>query len=301
MSKVAKDAGGNAQWINGALGEGAADHMIASQVLLLATMVRHNDHHGSLLLTPLFDTTSTVLRLCPYSYHGSRCRKPVSFSPGQQVRRPVLFGPRAIGVSCVEPGYIGGSILDALLKHDEKSSFVITAVVRDRAKATKLEHIGVKAVVGSHSDFALVEPLAYDSDIVITAANVDDMDAACAILAGLKRKHAETGTPPILIHTVRFRFMTSPASARLTSMQSGTGGLGSMVHNKDSEILQPSLGTRRLVSTQTRRSTPTWTSRFSTPFLLLSHTEASIWPCSLPMPKATCGHLSSSPQPCGVA
>jgi hypothetical protein len=98
--------------------------------------------------------------------------------------------------------------LDTLLKHDEKSSFVITAVVRDRAKATKLEHIGVKAVVGSHSDFALVEPLAYDSDIVITAANVDDMDAARAILAGLKRKHSETITPPILIHTVRFRFMT---------------------------------------------------------------------------------------------
>lgn len=47
-----------------------------------------------------------------------------------------------------------------------------------------------------------MEPLAYASDVVITAANVDDMDAAKAVLTGLKRKHTETGVPPILIHTV---------------------------------------------------------------------------------------------------
>jgi uncharacterized protein YbjT (DUF2867 family) len=101
------------------------------------------------------------------------------------------------------PGYIGGSILDSLLKHQDAASFEITAVVRDSGKAAKLERHGVTAIVGSHADFDLVEPLAYGSNIVITAANVDDMDAAKAILAGLKRKHAEMGVPPILIHTVR--------------------------------------------------------------------------------------------------
>jgi hypothetical protein len=93
--------------------------------------------------------------------------------------------------------------LTSLLQHPEVSSFTITAIVRDSTKASRLEKLGVKIALGSHSDPALVEPLAHASDIVITAANVDDLEAAQAVLTGLKKRHAETGVAPILIHTVR--------------------------------------------------------------------------------------------------
>lgn len=93
--------------------------------------------------------------------------------------------------------------MEALLRHADASSFVITAIVRDAEKARKLEELGVNTVVGSHSDAKVVEPLAEKADVIITAANVDDMDAAHAILRGLKRKYEATSKAPLLIHTVR--------------------------------------------------------------------------------------------------
>jgi hypothetical protein len=59
----------------------------------------------------------------------------------------------------------------------------------------------VEAVVGSHNDRALITPLAAASDVVITAANVDDMEAAEAILDGMRQRKDQTGVAPILIHT----------------------------------------------------------------------------------------------------
>jgi hypothetical protein len=65
-----------------------------------------------------------------------------------------------------------------------------------------LKSFGVDVIVGSHSDANLVEPLAEEADVVIAAADVDDLDAANAILVGMRRKYEKTGKPSTLIHTV---------------------------------------------------------------------------------------------------
>ncbi|KAJ6489943.1 NAD-binding protein [Mycena sanguinolenta] len=97
-------------------------------------------------------------------------------------------------------GYIGGSILARFLSHPHADTFQFTVLVRDPKKAEKFKDLGVKAVVGSHSDAALVEKLASEADVVIAMADCDDLGAAKATLAGLKKRHA-LGVVPILIHT----------------------------------------------------------------------------------------------------
>ncbi|KAJ7315727.1 NAD(P)-binding protein [Mycena albidolilacea] len=97
-------------------------------------------------------------------------------------------------------GYIGGSVLARFLAHPHAGMFQFTVLVRDHNKAEKLKELGVNAVVGSHTDAALVERLASEADVVIAAADVDDLGAAKATLAGLKKRHA-LGVVPIFINT----------------------------------------------------------------------------------------------------
>ncbi|KAF8071698.1 hypothetical protein FPV67DRAFT_1482350 [Lyophyllum atratum] len=98
-------------------------------------------------------------------------------------------------------GYIGGSVLTRLLSHPLSDTFGITILVRDAAKAKQFRTLGVKAVVGSNLDRALLQRLASDADIVFACADADDLDAAKAILAGLKDRFDTTGTRSFLIHT----------------------------------------------------------------------------------------------------
>jgi D-arabinose 1-dehydrogenase-like Zn-dependent alcohol dehydrogenase len=88
------------------------------------------------------------------------------------------------------------------LDHPNYHTFHITALVRSEEKAEKLATLGIRSVVGSHSDAALVQPLAEASDVVVTAADADDLDAARAIIEGLKDRFRTTGKRSILIHTV---------------------------------------------------------------------------------------------------
>lgn len=108
-------------------------------------------------------------------------------------------------------GYIGGSVLARLLEHPNISSLHITAVVRNGEKAQKLKQLGVNVVVGSHNDPSLVETLAAEADVVITAANVDDLEAAQAILRGLKQRYSQTKIPAIVIHTSGTGVLTDDA------------------------------------------------------------------------------------------
>ncbi|KDQ57353.1 hypothetical protein JAAARDRAFT_293117 [Jaapia argillacea MUCL 33604] len=99
------------------------------------------------------------------------------------------------------PGYIGGTILTRLLSHPKFNTFKITVLVRDQAKAKRLETLNITAEVGSHSDLARLEELASNADVVFAAANCDDLEAAQAINKGLKKRKEATGNLPILIHT----------------------------------------------------------------------------------------------------
>jgi short subunit dehydrogenase-like uncharacterized protein len=64
-------------------------------------------------------------------------------------------------------GYIGGAVLTRFLAHPHADTFHFTVLVRDPTKAVKFEELGVRAVVGSHSDAHLVEKLASEADVVI--------------------------------------------------------------------------------------------------------------------------------------
>lgn len=64
-------------------------------------------------------------------------------------------------------GYIGGSVLSALLRHPRLDEFSITVLVRSDVKASRLGAARVTPVVGSHDDSILVKNLASQADIVI--------------------------------------------------------------------------------------------------------------------------------------
>ncbi|KNZ81922.1 hypothetical protein J132_10201, partial [Termitomyces sp. J132] len=89
-----------------------------------------------------------------------------------------------------------------LKNRSDAASLNFTALVRSAEKAAKLKQLGVKTVVGSHTDVALVEKLAYEADVVLSIADCDYLPAAEAFLKGLEYRFKDTGNVPILIHTV---------------------------------------------------------------------------------------------------
>ncbi|KAH8553423.1 hypothetical protein BGW37DRAFT_260472 [Umbelopsis sp. PMI_123] len=95
-------------------------------------------------------------------------------------------------------GFIGGSVLNALLETKEYS---ITALVRSEEKAKALNNLGVKTVIGSLDDFDIIEEQAYRADLVITTANCDHLGEAKAVVAGLRRKLKDTGKKGLLLQT----------------------------------------------------------------------------------------------------
>jgi len=66
-----------------------------------------------------------------------------------------------------QSGYIGGSVLNELLKSLNFSKVEVTAVVRSPEKAEKLRELGINVVVGSHLDTKLMEKLAEETDLVL--------------------------------------------------------------------------------------------------------------------------------------
>lgn len=64
-------------------------------------------------------------------------------------------------------GYIGGSVLNELLKSPNFSKVEVTAVVRSPEKAEKLKELGINVVIGSYSDQKLMEKLAEETDLVL--------------------------------------------------------------------------------------------------------------------------------------
>ncbi|KIY63090.1 NAD(P)-binding protein [Cylindrobasidium torrendii FP15055 ss-10] len=98
-------------------------------------------------------------------------------------------------------GYIGGSVLAELLQHPAARSFEITVLVRAVEKAELLKELGLRTIIGSNSDHALLKEAASEADITIACADADDLGAAQAILAGAKEYRARTGKNASLIHT----------------------------------------------------------------------------------------------------
>lgn len=59
-----------------------------------------------------------------------------------------------------------------MLHHSDASTFAITALVRSAEKAQKLESLGLKTAVGSHSDAEPLQDLAAASDVIFFAVRV---------------------------------------------------------------------------------------------------------------------------------
>ncbi|VDB84735.1 unnamed protein product [Peniophora sp. CBMAI 1063] len=95
-------------------------------------------------------------------------------------------------------GYLGGATLQLLLKD---TSLSISALVRDKDKASKLARLGVNAIVGSLEDTALLKAEAAKAEAVVQIASFGDIDAARALLRGAKNRFERTGERPVFIHT----------------------------------------------------------------------------------------------------
>ncbi|KAL1940288.1 hypothetical protein VTO73DRAFT_9240 [Trametes versicolor] len=109
-------------------------------------------------------------------------------------------------------GYIGGSVLERLLKHPKAATFEITTIVRSAEKAKILkEKFGVDAAVGSHADTNKLTALSEKADVVFSCADSDDLSAMNAIFRGLKARFEKTGVKSILIHTSGTGLITDEA------------------------------------------------------------------------------------------
>jgi len=96
-------------------------------------------------------------------------------------------------------GYIGGAALIGYKKAFPK--FQYTALIRNKDYVPAFEAIGAKTVIGDHSELDKITDLVGRADIVLNAADADDLPLTKAVLNGLKRRNALGDLKPILIHT----------------------------------------------------------------------------------------------------
>ncbi|KAK1217440.1 hypothetical protein PQX77_019904 [Marasmius sp. AFHP31] len=103
-------------------------------------------------------------------------------------------------------GYIGGSVLSALLDLREKEGIhhlEFRAIVRDLAKAKRLQdEFGVETIVGTQSDEELTLREAEKADVLLCIGPGNEVGATESLLKGLKKRFEATGETPVLIHTV---------------------------------------------------------------------------------------------------
>lgn len=86
---------------------------------------------------------------------------------GKQCYGCIIYMLRTVGSA----GYIGGTVLTRLLSHSLSDTFQTTALVRSESKAKKFRTLGVKAVLGSHSDLSLLRQLAGEADVVFACVS----------------------------------------------------------------------------------------------------------------------------------
>ncbi|GAA5992273.1 hypothetical protein JCM10908_000399 [Rhodotorula pacifica] len=104
-------------------------------------------------------------------------------------------------------GFIGGSVLDALLQ--QKGRYEIAALCRDDKKAKKLEELGVRPVRGELSSDEVISKEAEQNDIILHIATADDLPSVKSILKGLEKR--DTSKPPaVYIHTSGTGVLTVP-------------------------------------------------------------------------------------------
>lgn len=98
-------------------------------------------------------------------------------------------------VFLIGPGFIGGDILDHLLK--EKYS--VTTLVRRQSAVADFENLGMKTVISTLDDEIITKQVTV-SDIVIHTAAADQLPSVLAIPDGIRQREKQ-GLQTIYIHT----------------------------------------------------------------------------------------------------
>ncbi|KAI5475880.1 hypothetical protein MNV49_000762 [Pseudohyphozyma bogoriensis] len=129
---------------------------------------------------------------------GGRCQ----LYPHQYSQMPPQIKTLFLGAT----GFIGGSVLDAILQHPVLAAKLdISALHRSAADKARLEALGVTAVTGDLSkDYDKIVALAAQSDLVIDIAHSDT--SVAAILQGLEQRWVQKKAigedeRPVYIHT----------------------------------------------------------------------------------------------------
>ena len=93
----------------------------------------------------------------------------------------------------------------------------VTALVRKQKDIEAIRATGVaRVIVGSHDDLEQIQNLAAQADIVVNAADSDDLPLTKAILEGLKARSKTVTLKPILIHTSGSGVVSDQAEGEFT-------------------------------------------------------------------------------------
>jgi len=116
-------------------------------------------------------------------------------------------------------GYIGGAVLAQLVESPVSRTWTFTLVVRGAAAAADLRSRyastgrTLNVVLASHAELDRLSELASQSDVVINAADADDLPLARALVNGLAKRAAASPAParkPLLLHTSGTSVLSAP-------------------------------------------------------------------------------------------
>lgn len=84
-------------------------------------------------------------------------------------------------VFLIGPGYIGREVVHRLLEN----GYNITTLVRRKEAVQELEKYGIKTVIGTIDDKAIIAEQTAKSDIVIHIATADHLESVEAVIADI--------------------------------------------------------------------------------------------------------------------
>jgi nucleoside-diphosphate-sugar epimerase len=115
-------------------------------------------------------------------------------------------------VFLIGPGYIGREVIDRLLENEYK----VTTLVRRKDAVQELENAGVKTIMGTIDDPAIITEHSAKSDIVFHTATADHIASVEAVIAGIDQR-ASKGLFTIYIHTSGCSFLSDESNGEYKS------------------------------------------------------------------------------------
>jgi nucleoside-diphosphate-sugar epimerase len=112
-------------------------------------------------------------------------------------------------------GYLGGSILTALLHISQQKKYEISVLTRSENTIAKFKELGVGIVKGSLDDVEIITKAAEEADVVLDCAHSDHMVSAKALVKGLssggktkKRILIHTSGAGVLVDSARGEYLS---------------------------------------------------------------------------------------------